>query len=136
MNKKKVTKDFIMLHGLKHPCICYAIVANPIESIKNIDNEQITTFVYFSEFFDSNLKVAVLKKLLDNTAKTRFVVEMAHAFSYIHKNGLIYRNLNIDCICLIVLQDNVKIQMLMMTKMNFQDQCLMMMIPQNSCHQN
>ena len=96
--QKRATNEYFILYNLNHPSICRAVAANPVETIKNVDNENVTTFAMFTEFIENNLKDCLDNKVLDNTTKTKIVVEIAHGMSYIHKKGLIFRSLNIDSI--------------------------------------
>ena len=96
--QKRATDEYFLLYNLDHPSICRAVAANPVETIKNVDNENVTTFAMFTEFIENNLKDCLDNKMLDNTTKTKIVVEIAHGMSYIHKKGLIFRSLNIDSI--------------------------------------
>lgn len=92
-------KEFQVLYGLHHPCICGAIGINTSEvvldaNIGTDDDKEVTTIALFLEFQDYSLSDALKK--MNNTLKTRIVVEIAHAMKYIHKHGLIHRDLKID----------------------------------------
>ena len=94
-------KEFEILYNLNHPCICRAIGINTSEvitdsniSTKNRKKSEMTTIALFLEFEDYSIQ-DYLKKM-NNTLKTKIVVEIVHAMNFIHKNGLIHRDLKID----------------------------------------
>lgn len=99
---KNAIKEFEVLYSLNHPCICRAIGMNTSEKLRdsNIDEDQdITTVAIFLEYLTYSLKDQ-LKKQIDNTLKVRIVIDIVHAMRYIHKKGLIHRDLKIENIML------------------------------------
>lgn len=102
--KRKIqnaAKEFETIFKLTHPCICKAYGINDAEIIFDEEKkEEITTIAIFTEFIDYKLKDCLEKEIINNTLKTRIVLEIAHAMNYLHKNGFIHRELNIDHIML------------------------------------
>lgn len=105
-NVQNIIKEFEILHLLEHPSICKAIGINISEIIKdgNIkkskkDNEK-TTIAIFLEFIENKLSDILKSDIINNTLKVRIVVEIAHAMNYLHKNGIIHRDLKIENIML------------------------------------
>lgn len=108
-NLQDAMKEFDILHSIYHPCICRAIGINTQEVV-NTENEEEeineleddespkekTTVALYLEFLSHGLKECLTKKLMDNTLKARIVIEVAHAMNYIHKRGLIHRDLKIE----------------------------------------
>ena len=92
-------KEFEVLSRLKHPCICRAIGINTSEYVKDTNvntNEEtdVTTVALFLEFEDYSITDYLSN--MNNTLKTKIAVEIAHAMNFIHKKGLIHRDLKID----------------------------------------
>lgn len=80
-----------------HPCICTACYINTQETVKdaNIDDSKNTTIAIFLEFLEFDLKKQ-LQNGMNNTLKTRIVVEISHALNYLHQKGMIHRDLKIE----------------------------------------
>lgn len=92
-------KEFEVLSHLNHPCICRAIGINTSEFVKdtNVNTNEVTdvtTVALFLEFQDYSITDYI--KNMNNTLKTKIVVEIVHAMNFIHKKGLIHRDLKID----------------------------------------
>ena len=66
----------------------------------NEEEEDITTVALFLEYYEYNLEYCLSKNMLDNTTKTRIVVEIAFGMSHVHKLGMIHRDLKINNIML------------------------------------
>ena len=76
---------------------------NTSETVKdgNIKSEKIiTTVAIFLDFVENKLSDVLKSGIINNTLKTRIVVEIVHAMNYIHKHGMIHRDLKIDNIML------------------------------------
>lgn len=54
----------------------------------------------FLEFLDYKLNQVLKNADIKNTLKVRIVIEVAHAMKYIHKNGMIHRDLKVENIML------------------------------------
>ena len=93
-------KESEILHEINHPCICNVFSVNTAEDIKANDDKTVTTIAMFLEYLEYNLKDFLMNKKLDNTTKTKIVVEIAHGMAYLHKLGIIHRDLKIDNIIL------------------------------------
>ena len=96
---KSAIKEFEILSKINFPGICQVIGINTSEivtdsNISNKNEPEITTIALFLEFQDYSL--AECLKNMNNTLKTRIVIEIAHAMNFIHKKGLIHRDLKID----------------------------------------
>ena len=98
---KNIMKEFEILVRINHPCICKALFINTQEVVKdaNIKDSNNTTIAIFLEFLEIDLKKE-LKNGLNNTLKTKIVVEISHALNYLHKNKMIHRDLKIENIML------------------------------------
>lgn len=94
-NAKNAMKEFETLYTIKHPCICRAIGINTSEPI-NEDDQTNTTIALYLEFLSRNLKECIDKNILDNTLKVRIAIETAHALNFIHKHGMIHRDIKIE----------------------------------------
>lgn len=102
-NLKDILKEFEVLHGMKYPCICKAIGVNTSEPVKDGNlksDKKITTVAIFLDFVENKLSDVLKSGIINNTLKTRIVVEIVHAMNYIHKHGMIHRDLKIDNIML------------------------------------
>ena len=97
---KNIIKEFEILVRINHPCICNALFINTQETVidANISDSNNTTIAIFLEFLEFDLKKEL--KSLNNTLKTRIVVEVCHALNYLHKNKMIHRDLKIENIML------------------------------------
>ena len=95
-------KEFEVLSQFSHPCICKALFINTSEAITdpNISmkegskNAVITTIALFLEYEDYSLSDCL--KNMNNTLRTKIVVEIVHGMKAIHKKGLIHRDLKIE----------------------------------------
>ena len=83
-------KEFVILYNLDHECICKAIGINTAGLVagSNINSneeneEEVTTVAIFLEFIKYCLSECL--KTMNNTLKTRIIIEIAHAMNYIHK---------------------------------------------------
>lgn len=105
-------KEFEVLHTIYHPCICHSIGINmqekiPNDSINIINTnsdsdeevsqvEDSTTIALFLELLEIKLQDCLLDKMFSNTMK----VKVAFAMDFIHKLGMIHRDLKIENIML------------------------------------
>lgn len=96
-------KEFEVLYSITHPCICKAIGINIQEEmeITNDDGEQeeIETIALFLEYLDYNLN-DILNKKISNASKVAIVLDICHAMDFLHKRGMIHRDLKIENIML------------------------------------
>ena len=107
-NVQNAYKEFETLCMVSHPGICRAIgmnTAEPIDGSESVnedddDNESATTISIYLEFLSRSLKEIIDKKLADNTLKVRIVVEIAHAINFIHRRGMIHRDIKVENIML------------------------------------
>lgn len=68
---------------------------------KKTDKEpEIATVSLYLEFVDYALRDIITNSIINNTLKTRFIIEIVHGMRYIHSKGMIYHNLNIDSVML------------------------------------
>lgn len=88
-------KEFEVLHQINHPCICKTFGMNIQEGFGDLK-----TIAIFLEFLDFDLKMCLDKNILSNSMKVKIAVEVASGMSYLHKHGMIHRDLNIDNIML------------------------------------
>lgn len=96
-------KEFQILHEIDHPNICKAIgmnMSDMIEIIKNGKKEKVTTIALFLEYNQYRLDEILKIEKMNNTMKTKIVIEIVHVMNYIHKKGLIHRDLKIENIML------------------------------------
>lgn len=54
------------------------------------------TIVVFLEYLDFDLKMCIDKNIFSNSIKVKIAVEIASGMSYIHKHGMIHRDLSIN----------------------------------------
>lgn len=103
-NAQNAMKEFEILRKISHPCICKAININIGEKIeiKDEDGDQLesTTIALFLEFVDYKLSDILKKEDISNTSKVRIVLDIVHAMNFLHKHGMIHRNLTIENIML------------------------------------
>ncbi|KAK8884318.1 hypothetical protein M9Y10_043426 [Tritrichomonas musculus] len=91
-------KEFQVMHAINYPCICKSIyinTADELEIINKGEKETVTTVSLFIEFLEYSLK-DVLEWHINNTLKVKIVIEIAHAMKYMHKHGMIHRDLKIE----------------------------------------
>lgn len=99
---QNVLKEFEVLNNLSHPCICKVYGINTQEKLEVFDKgkkKEMTTIALFLEYLEYNLD-EVLKMKINNTMKTKIVVDIVHAMKYLHKNGIMHRDLKIENIML------------------------------------
>ena len=94
-NARDAFKEFEILYKIRNLCICHAIGINTAEKIDE-NNDETTTISIFLEFLNNSLKESLNKKIMDNTLKTKVVIEIIHAMKFIHNLGIIHRDLKID----------------------------------------
>ena len=102
-NTQNALKEFQILHEIDHPNICKAIGLNTsemIEIFKNGKKEKVPTIALFFEYNQYRLDEILKIEKINNTMKTKIVIEIVHAMNYIHKKGLIHRDLKIENIML------------------------------------
>ena len=88
-------KEFEVLWMLDHPCICRAIGINTSETVNDPNiKQEMTTIAIFLEF--EEYSITDILNIMNNTLKTKIIIEIAHAMNYIHKKGLIHRDIKID----------------------------------------
>ncbi|KAK8843865.1 hypothetical protein M9Y10_024941 [Tritrichomonas musculus] len=95
-------KEFNVLYSIDHPCICrslYLNIAEPIDIVVNGKKQTVTTIALFLEFEEYTLN-EVLTWNINNTFRTRIVVDIAHAMKYLHEKGMMHRDLKIENIML------------------------------------
>ena len=99
---QNVLKEFQILYNLSHPCICKAYGINMQEKLEVFDKgrkTEMTTIALYLEYLEYSLK-EVLNMKINNTMKTKIVVDIVHAMNYLHKNGIMHRDLKIENIML------------------------------------
>lgn len=100
-SSQNALKEFEVLHNINHQCICKAYFMNLAEKIEdpNIDakhqKSDMTIISLYLEYLYYSLKECLIKIEMNNTLKTRIVIEIIHAMNYIHKNGMINHDLKI-----------------------------------------
>lgn len=97
---QRVRKEFEVLYKLRHPCICQAYGINMHEPISEmVSNPQATTISLYLEFLEISMK-DIMKMGINNTMKTKMVVDIVHGMKYLHQKGIIHRDLKIENIML------------------------------------
>ena len=96
---QRALSEFEVMHHMTHPCICKAFFINPSEPVDE-SNEEITTISIFLEYLDYSLGELLKTKTLNNTKKAKVVLEIVHAMNYLHKHGMMHRDLKIENIML------------------------------------
>lgn len=93
-------KEYQIINNVSHPCICRIIGISTSEPIESKNKKvKMTSIAMFFEFAEYKL-VDVLKKSINNTLKARIALDVAHAMNFLHKSGLIHRELKIENIML------------------------------------
>ncbi|KAK8888726.1 hypothetical protein M9Y10_033460 [Tritrichomonas musculus] len=95
-------KEFNVLHSIQHPCICRSLFLNLSETIDIVANgkkQQVTSIAIFLEFEEYRL-IDVLNSNINNTLKTRIVVDIVHAMKFLHEKGMMHRDLKTESIML------------------------------------
>lgn len=88
VNIQNLIKEFELLYSLHHPCICQ------LHAFHFHENSDVSIL---SEFVDFN---CLNFSIINNTLKIRIIVEILHGMIYLHRNGLVCRNFDIDNIML------------------------------------
>lgn len=99
---QRTMNEFQIMYFTSHPCICKALGINLSENIEIVvdgNKENVTTAALFLEYLKFNLS-DVLKMKVDNTFKTKVALDIAHAMNFIHKRGMMHRDLKIENIML------------------------------------
>ncbi|KAK8860564.1 hypothetical protein M9Y10_012229 [Tritrichomonas musculus] len=100
---KRAIQEFEILYKISHPCICEALRINTSETLEVVnkkgEKQNITTIAIFLEYLEYGLN-EVLKKEINNTLKVRIILDIVHAMNYLHKHGMIHRDLKIENIML------------------------------------
>lgn len=66
----------------------------PIEVLTKVGKkEEVTTIALFLEFVEHKLADVLKSDLITNTFKTKIVIDIAHAMNYLHKHGMMHRDL-------------------------------------------
>lgn len=104
IDAQNALKEFEVLYRISHPCICKAVGINTAEKIEVTDKnghvQNMTTIALFLEFLDYNLSELLKMKIITNTTKVRIVLDVAHAMNFVHKRGMMHRDLKIENIML------------------------------------
>lgn len=93
-------QEFEKLCSLHHPCLCDAIGINNSETVKTANDNETTTIALFFEYCPNSIKTLLDNEMIDNTLKTKIVIEIAHALLFVHNHGLIHRDLTFDNVLL------------------------------------
>ena len=100
---KRAIQEFHILYNISHPCICKALGINISEKMELVnkkgEKQEITTIAIFLEYIEYGLN-EFLKAEINNTLKVRIILDIVHAMNYLHKHGMIHRDLKIENIML------------------------------------
>lgn len=88
---QSLLKEFKFLHSLKHPCVCQLLGMNLA------NNDEVS---FYNEFVDFKLADCLKFSIINSTLKMRIVVEILHGLMFLNRNGLVYRNFDINSIML------------------------------------
>ena len=86
---QKVLQKYSDIYSTNHPCLCQAY------GISKSSEEQLTTVSLFYEYIEYGLN-DLLSVRINNTMKTKIVIDIVHAMSFLHKRGMMHRDLKVE----------------------------------------
>lgn len=96
-NIGKVNELYEKIYSIRHPCICQPIGITFPKIVETEDDEddEINSITVYNEYLPFTLEKVIENGLIDNTLKTRVVIEICHALNYINKKGISHCFMNI-----------------------------------------
>lgn len=86
---QKVLQKYNDIYSTNHLCLCQAY------GISTSSEKQLTTVSLYYEYIEYGMN-DLLSVRINNTMKTKIVIDIVHAMSFLHKKGMMHRDLKVE----------------------------------------